>query len=114
MSVLTKDVLNSIEEKYNRPLPEVFIETGTFKGETVSAMTDMFSEIHTIELDERWYKEAVNKFKAEGKTIVFVSHALPTVKELCQRTILLNEGRIVTMGDTEKVINDYLAMLQRK
>jgi len=25
----------------------------------------------------------------------------------------LNEGRIVTMGDTEKVINDYLAMLQR-
>jgi hypothetical protein len=25
---------------------------------------------------------------------------------------LLNEGRIVTMGDTEKVINDYRAMLQ--
>jgi ABC-type polysaccharide/polyol phosphate transport system ATPase subunit len=36
------------------------------------------------------------------------------VKELCQRTMLLNEGRIVTMGDTEKVINDYLAMLQKK
>jgi hypothetical protein len=25
---------------------------------------------------------------------------------------LLNEGRIVTMGDTEQVINDYLALLQ--
>ena len=36
---------------------------------------------------------------------------MDTVKELCQRSMLLNEGRIVTMGDTEKVINDYLAML---
>jgi len=58
-------------------------------------------------------RERMNQFKTEGKTIVFVSHALNAVKELCQRSMLLNEGRIVTMGDTEKVINDYLAMLQR-
>ena len=59
-------------------------------------------------------QDKINQFKTEGKTIVFVSHALDTVKELCQRAMLLNEGRIVTMGDTEKVINDYLAMLQKK
>ena len=63
MSVLTKDVLNSIEKRYNRRLPKVFIETGTFKGETISAIADMFSEIHTFELNERWYKKAVSKFK---------------------------------------------------
>jgi len=57
-------------------------------------------------------RDKMNQFRAEGKTIVFVSHALNTVKELCQRSMLLNEGRIVTMGDTEKVINDYLALLQ--
>jgi ABC-type polysaccharide/polyol phosphate transport system ATPase subunit len=56
-------------------------------------------------------RDKMNQFKAEGKTIVFVSHNLNAVKALCQRTILLNEGRIVTMGDTEKVINEYLAML---
>ncbi|MFO7997345.1 MAG: ABC transporter ATP-binding protein [Dehalococcoidia bacterium] len=59
-------------------------------------------------------KDKMNLFKAEGKTIVFVSHALDTVKELCQRTMLLNEGRIITIGDTEKVIDDYKAMLQNK
>lgn len=59
-------------------------------------------------------RDKMSQFKAEGKTIVFVSHALNTVKELCQQTMLLNEGRIVAMGDTEKVINDYLAMLQKK
>jgi lipopolysaccharide transport system ATP-binding protein len=58
-------------------------------------------------------RDKMNQFKAEGKTIVFVSHALETVKDLCQRSIFLNEGQIVTMGDTEKVINDYRAMLQK-
>lgn len=57
-------------------------------------------------------RDKINQFKAEGKTIVFVSHDLDTVEELCQRSVLLNEGRIVTMGDTEKVINDYLALLR--
>jgi len=56
-------------------------------------------------------RDKMNQFKAEGKTIVFVSHDLNTVKELCHRSMLLNEGRIVTIGDTENVINDYLAML---
>lgn len=59
-------------------------------------------------------QDKMNQFKAEGKTIVFVSHALDTVRELCQRSMLLNQGRIVAIGDTEKVINDYLALLQRK
>jgi len=48
--------------------------------------------------------------KIDRRTI----RALDTVKELCQRAMLLNEGRIVTMGDTEKVINDYLSLLQGK
>ena len=30
---------------------------------------------------------------------------------MCKWSMLLNEGRIVTMGDTEKVINDYLVLL---
>jgi len=57
-------------------------------------------------------RDKINQFQTEGKTIVFVSHDLDTVKKLCQRSMLLNEGRIVIIGDTEKVINDYLAMLQ--
>ena len=56
-------------------------------------------------------RDKMNQFKAEGKTIIFVSHNLITVQELCQRTLLLHAGRIVTMGDTERVINTYLAML---
>jgi lipopolysaccharide transport system ATP-binding protein len=78
--------------------------------------TLLIDEVFAVgdETFQRKCRDKMNQFKADGKTIVFVSHDLNTVKELCQRTILLNEGRIVTMGDTEKVINDYLALLQRK
>ncbi|MFC1968836.1 ABC transporter ATP-binding protein, partial [Chloroflexota bacterium] len=64
--------------------------------------------------DEAFQKKCtdkINEFREQGKTIVFVSHSLDTVKSLCQRSLLLNYGRIVSMGNTEDVINDYLAML---
>jgi lipopolysaccharide transport system ATP-binding protein len=57
-------------------------------------------------------QDKMNLFKSEGKTIVFVSHSLDSVKELCQRSLLLHEGRVVALGDTEKVVEQYLAMLR--
>jgi len=91
MSVLTRDILISVEKKYGRSMPKVFIETGTFRGETVTAIADMFSEIHTFELNERWYREAVSEFKdrrhinchygdsAEGMKIVLCNINDPVV-----------------------------------
>jgi lipopolysaccharide transport system ATP-binding protein len=83
---------------------------------SVHATPDTFliDEVFAVgdEAFQKKCRDKMNQFKAEGKTIVFVSHALDTVKELCQRSMLLNEGRIVTMGDTENVINDYLMLLQ--
>jgi lipopolysaccharide transport system ATP-binding protein len=57
-------------------------------------------------------KTKINEFREQGKTIIFVSHALDTVKNLCHRSLLLNEGSVISLGDTEKVINDYLVLLQ--
>ena len=57
MSILTRDILNSIEKRYNRRLPKVFIETGTFKGETIAHVAVVFPIIHTFELNEKWYGE---------------------------------------------------------
>jgi lipopolysaccharide transport system ATP-binding protein len=55
----------------------------------------------------------IDEFREQGKTIVFVSHDLSAVRSLCQRSLLLESGRIISIGDTEKVINDYLTMLGR-
>ena len=67
--------------------------------------------------DEAFRRKCSDKmiqFKAEGKTIVFVSHSLDSVKQLCQRSMLLHEGRIAAEGDTESVIDAYRAMLPTK
>jgi lipopolysaccharide transport system ATP-binding protein len=51
--------------------------------------------------------EKINEFRKNEKTIIFVSHGLGTVKQLCERSILLSHGRINSIGYSEKVINDY-------
>lgn len=43
-----------------------------------------------------------------GRTVVFVSHNMMAVTRLCQRTILLDEGRVVADGRSSEVVSDYL------
>ncbi len=43
-----------------------------------------------------------------GKTILFVSHNLPAVANLCERAVLLAEGRVVQDGQTRGVIEAYI------
>ena len=43
-----------------------------------------------------------------GRTILFVSHNMSTVRELCSRAILLDKGGVVLDGDTEQVVQEYL------
>jgi len=54
----------------------------------------------------------INEFREAGKTIVFVSHNLEAVKNLCQRSMLLDYGSVVSIGETSKVVEDYLKLLQ--
>ena len=45
----------------------------------------------------------------EGRTVLFVSHNLPAVRQLCNRCILLEGGSIQQTGTADAVISDYLA-----
>lgn len=61
--------------------------------------------------DERFRKKCFAKldaFKAMGKTIVFVSHAMEEVKGLCERTLCLDRGRIVFEGKSAEAVDFYL------
>jgi len=49
--------------------------------------------------------EDVNK---QGRTILFVSHDLNAVQNLCKSTVLLKDGKISMTGESEIVINRYL------
>jgi lipopolysaccharide transport system ATP-binding protein len=48
-----------------------------------------------------------------GRTVLFVSHSMPTVTRLCSRAILLNEGRVVFDGVTSEAVKKYLQYVSR-
>jgi lipopolysaccharide transport system ATP-binding protein len=50
----------------------------------------------------------------EGRTVLFVSHNLSAIQNLCDRSILLKNGRIFTEGRTNEVINEYLTSVMEK
>lgn len=60
--------------------------------------------------DEHFQKKCIAKIKElqmKGKTIVFVSHDLPLVSNLCHRVCLLEKGKVKKVGPPDEVINDY-------
>ena len=61
--------------------------------------------------DQHFQEKCLNKMKElkeQGKTMVFVSHSMSSVKFLCDRSIWLNNGVIRMDGNTEEVIEEYL------
>ena len=50
----------------------------------------------------------MKELKEEGKTMVFVTHNMSAVKELCDRSVWLYNGEIRMDGNTEKVVDAYI------
>ena len=48
----------------------------------------------------------VHELRARGITILFVSHAVSDVKTLGDRTMWLEHGRMMDIGDTERVVGE--------
>lgn len=51
----------------------------------------------------------MNQVAKDGRTVLFVSHSMPAVARLCQRAIWLEKGRVMTSGETQAVIGQYLS-----
>ncbi|HZY11079.1 MAG TPA: Wzt carbohydrate-binding domain-containing protein, partial [Bacteroidota bacterium] len=44
----------------------------------------------------------------EGRTVLFVSHNMGIINQICPQTILLNKGLLATFDSSEKVVKEYL------
>jgi len=56
--------------------------------------------------------EKIHEIARSGKTILFVSHSLTAIYELCDHCILLEEGELVAQGDPREVGYRYEQLLQ--
>jgi lipopolysaccharide transport system ATP-binding protein len=52
--------------------------------------------------------ERMRTILRSGATVIFVSHNLRAIAELCPRSILLEHGRVAAAGPSQQVMNTYL------
>lgn len=64
--------------------------------------------------DAEFQKKAIGKMqdvsKGQGRTVLFVSHNMTAVKNLCKSGVLLENGTVKYIGNVEDTINQYLAI----
>lgn len=62
--------------------------------------------------DAEFQKKAIGKMKdvskGEGRTVLFVSHNMTSVRNLCNHGVLLEKGQISMIGDIDEVVDEYL------
>ncbi|MAO35661.1 MAG: ABC transporter ATP-binding protein [Zunongwangia sp.] len=62
--------------------------------------------------DAEFQKKAIGKMQdlssGEGRTVLFVSHNMASIQQLCDRVIVLSNGSIVFEGDVDSGIRSYL------
>jgi len=62
--------------------------------------------------DANFQKKCLNKMESvgqEGRTIIFISHHMPNITRLCERAILLDEGKVKMDGKAFDVVGSYLS-----
>ena len=68
--------------------------------------------------DMAFQKKCLDKMREaahqEGRTVLYVSHNMNTIRTLCDRCIVMDQGKIVFDGDVEQAIEVYLGDVQTK
>lgn len=64
--------------------------------------------------DVEFQKKAITKIQdvsqADGKTVLFVSHNMSSIRSLCNKALLLNNGTIEFTGSSEDAVNKYIQL----
>jgi ABC-type polysaccharide/polyol phosphate transport system ATPase subunit len=62
--------------------------------------------------DASFQRKCMRKIRSvvqEGRTVLFVSHNLDAVQQICPRSLVLDEGRVIAWGDSATVVSQYLS-----
>ena len=60
--------------------------------------------------DLRFQEKSKNKMMEMikgGTTVLYVSHSLQSIKDLCNKVVWLDHGQVVKMGNTEEICDEY-------
>lgn len=71
-------------------------------------VVDEVLAVGDIGFQKRCLQRMEREIQQQGRTLLFVSHNLHAIRNLCRRSILLEKGRLIADGMTSQVIQEYL------
>ena len=51
--------------------------------------------------------QKINELREKGVSFMFVSHSIPQVRDICQKTIWIENSKVMAYGDTKEVCDKY-------
>ena len=76
-------------------------------------IVDEILSVGDIKFQEKSKNKMLEMIKG-GTTVLYVSHSLDSIKQLCDRVIWLEHGKIVKMGDTKEICQEYYDTKMKK
>lgn len=76
-------------------------------------IVDEILSVGDIKFQEKSKNKMLEMIKG-GTTVLYVSHSLDSIKQLCDRVIWLEHGKIVKMGDTKEICKEYYDAQMKK
>jgi hypothetical protein len=76
---LKSTFLTMLKNKFNA---SVFIETGTYKGDTTNVAADVFDQVHTIELGVDLYEKAKERFIEKPNVFLYCGNSPDVLKQI--------------------------------
>jgi len=132
--VLNAAIMGLTEEETVRRLPEIerFAEIGNFIDQPVKTyssgmyvrlafavaihvdpeilLVDESLSVGDVYFQQRCMRR-IRQMKQDGKTILFVSHDVTAVKNLCDAAVWLEHGEVKGLGEPDAVVGKYLAAM---
>lgn len=76
----------------------------------------IFDEVLAVgdEAFQRKCLDVFERYKAEGQTVILVTHDMETVRKYCNRAVLISEGKLIDSGSPQKVADEYSRLNQEQ
>ena len=114
-----EDIIDFSECRQFIDTPVKRYSSGMFVKLAFSVAAHLESEIMIMDEvlavgDMEFQKKCLNKMsdvsKKDGRTILYVSHNMNTIRQLCDRVIVMDHGKIIFDGDVEQGIAEYIGV----
>ncbi len=113
-----EDIIEFSEVRDFIDTPTKRYSSGMFVKLAFSVAAHLDSEIMIMDEvlavgDMAFQKKCLTKMrsaaKQEGRTVLYVSHNMNTIRQLCDRCVVLDKGKIIFEGDVEEAISLYMS-----